>query len=117
MKKGLLLLIIGLFLLTGCGNKVKCTMKQEGISTISITGKFSGNKLKEYTYKSVMKFSNSTEYDTSCSIAKEMAKQSKGMKTTCKNRTVTTVQTLTNKENKTKKQFKETLKKAGYTCK
>ena len=59
MKKGLVLGLAGLFLLTGCGNKVKCssgdstyegTFKKDNLTKITMTEKYSNKKSMKSLY-------------------------------------------------------------------
>ena len=117
MKKKVLVLILGLFLLTGCGNKVKCVLdqKQSGQKS-TVEAEIKGKKIVKYTYTSEMTLSDTQAFNSICEAAKNVAKDNK-MKVTCKKKKVTTIQTFKAGKNETKKDFVKAFKKSGYTCK
>lgn len=119
MKKKLFLLILGLFLLTGCGNKVKCELvdKENNITT-TIVGKFKGGKLSSYERKTSTKVDSSQEFEQVCKSAKLLSSV-EDYKVECEKRTVTITQKLKSDSNTkyTKSEFMKMYKKLGYKCK
>ena len=101
MKKGLVLGLAGLFLLTGCGNSVKCTdgdttykatFKKDNISTITISEKY---KSKD-------------EAKQSCSAAKAMKSlYGEGTKVKCSSKKVSMTMKAPSGTKMTKEQFKK----------
>lgn len=101
MKKGLVLGIAGLFLLTGCGNSVKCTdgdttykatFKKDNISTITISEKY---KTKD-------------EAKQSCSAAKAMKSlYGEGTKVKCSSKKVSLTMNAPKGTKMTKDDFKK----------
>lgn len=103
MKKGLVLGLAGLFLLTGCGNKVKCT---SGDTTI--TGSFKKGVLYEITEKETYKSKDDAK--SNCTLAKAAKAFYKNAKVKCGSKYVS--MTLKAKdlgqEKMTKEEFKKT---------
>ena len=102
MKKGLVLGLAGLFLLTGCGSKVKCT---NGDATY--VGKFKKNALTEITMTE--KYKTKDEAKQSCTAAKAMKSlYGEGTKVKCSSKKVSlTIKAPKDAEKVTKEQFKK----------
>lgn len=101
MKKGLVLGLAGLFLLTGCGNKVKCSNGDE-----TYVGKFKKNNITEITV--TQKYDSKDKAKESCTAAKAMKSlYGEGTKVKCSSKKVS----LTMKAPKGTKVTKEEFKK------
>ena len=94
MKKGILLGIAGLFILTGCGNKVVCTGKIDESGTkaeAKITATIKSDKVSKVSAK--MTFADEKTAKTVCTyadLANTLAeKEEDKVKVTCKGKTVT----------------------------
>lgn len=101
MKKGLVLGLAGLFLLTGCGNKVKCSSGDE-----TYVGKFKKDNIVEITMTE--KYKSKDDAKESCTAAKAMKSlYGEGTKVKCSSKKVS----LTIKVPKGTKITKEEFKK------
>ena len=101
MKKGLVLGLAGLFLLTGCGNKVKCS--QDGTEYV---GTFKSNNITKVTISE--KYKSKSEAKESCAAAKAMKSlYGEGTEVKCSGKKVS----LTMKAPKGTKMTKEEFKK------
>ena len=100
MKKGLVLGLAGLFLLTGCGNKVKCS---SGDSTYE--GTFKKDNLTKITMTE--KYSNKKEAKENCALVKSMKSlYGKDAKVKCSSKKVSLTMNMPEGTKMTKKEFK-----------
>lgn len=117
MKKGITLLLFCI-LLTGCGNKIKCTYTNtDGNETRTVIGKFKGGKLTNFTSVEEVKLDSGSDFENVCAGYKSIS-VSDGYKVECKNRTVSLTYKEKVKSSKkiTKKEFKKQYKSSGYKC-
>ena len=131
MKKGVILLA-GLLLLTGCGEKeektVTCslTSNENGIESMNISAKLDNDNISSI-YTSIV-FTDENIASTSCSIYKLMVNNStdkEGINITCEGKTITIdgyekfagEEDIKELSGKTSAEFIETFEKEGYTCK
>ena len=115
MKKILLVLVI-VFCLTGCGNKVICTNTREDVNskiTIEYTATFEKDILTETLTRMTNEFKNESDAKNYCKVLKDI----KSLK--CNGKKVITEETdKISKDTKiTKNEFIENLEKNGYKCK
>ena len=105
MKKGVVLSIAALVLLTGCGNKVKCTSKNEETGAkYTYTGTFKKDNLEKYTIS--VKYKTKDEAKESCESAKKVYDK-KDVKCSGKTVKVTQKRPAGNDEKVTKDDFKK----------
>ena len=118
MKRVAILGLTGLFLLTGCGNKVTCkgTDKVDGSKvSVKVTAELESKKVESIS--AVMKFDDETVAKQYCSKLKfyvgDLAKcDGKEVKIENYNKV-----SNGNMVGKTKKEFKNYMKEVGYSCK
>lgn len=119
MKRVAILGLTGLFLLTGCGkNKVTCKAndKVQGSKvSIKVTANLDSKKIESIS--AVMKFDDKKVASSYCSTLKFYAGDSlkcDGKKITIENYDKVNTGNMVGK---TKKEFKDYMEKAGYSCK
>lgn len=101
MKKGLVLGLAALFLVTGCGNKVKCT--KDGSEYI---GTFKNDNITKITMAE--KYKTKAEAKENCAAAKAMkALYGEDAKVKCSGKKVSLTVSAPKGTKMTKKQFKE----------
>lgn len=107
MKKGVVLSVAALVLLTGCGNKVKCSNKNEDTGAkYTYVGTFKKDNLQKYTIS--VKYKTKDEAKESCDAAKQVYDK-KDVKCSGKTVKVTQKRPADNDEKVTKKEFKDTF--------
>lgn len=101
MKKGLVLGLAGLFLLTGCGNKVKCTSDD---ATYEAT--FKKDNITKITISE--KYKSKSEAKESCTAAKAMKSlYGEGTKVKCSGKKVSLTMNAPKGTKMTKEEFKK----------
>ena len=116
MKKGIVLGLASLFVLTGCGKKVVCSATEgEGDKkyTYSYTATIKDDKVSALTITA--EFQNKKTAEEACKEAKDGA--TKDAKVKCSGKKVSITGPLTDEEKKTTKdEFVKSMETIGFKC-